>query len=116
MSGQSLLWHPAMPNCDNDGSLLQRMRDTAALGLANVHPHMGVWRYSALHFTNHFVMLYLSLFREGHRMVHRTHRHRPEGPCHFSLMSLSATRRLLLAAAPLGVLWLAVSWAAGWWG
>ncbi|MBW6392780.1 MAG: hypothetical protein LPK08_07930 [Halomonas sp.] len=49
-------------------------------------------------------------------MAHRTHRHRPEGPCHFSLMSLSATRRLLLAAAPLGVLWLAVSWAAGWWG
>ncbi|EWH01426.1 hypothetical protein Q427_14170 [Halomonas sp. BC04] len=31
-------------------------------------------------------------------------------------MSLSATRRLLLVAAPLGLLWLAVSWAAGWWG
>ena len=48
-------------------------------------------------------------------MAHHRHRHRPEGPCHFSLMSLSATRRLLLAAAPLVALWLAVSWAAGWW-
>lgn len=38
----------------------------------------------------------------------------PEGPCHFSLMSLSATRRLLLAALPLVALWLAVAWAAGW--
>ncbi len=51
-------------------------------------------------------------------MAHRSHshRHRPEGPCHFSLMSLSARRRLLLAAVPLAVLWLAASWAAGWWG
>lgn len=50
-------------------------------------------------------------------MAHRkhSHRHRQEGPCHFSLMSLSAARRLLLVAAPLSVLWLAVSWAAGWW-
>ncbi|MGJ7459060.1 hypothetical protein ACR80S_15040 [Halomonas sp. MA07-2] len=49
-------------------------------------------------------------------MAHRAHRHRPEGPCHFSLMSLSATRRLLLAAVlPLAGLWLTVSWAAGWW-
>ena len=47
-------------------------------------------------------------------MAHRTHRHRPEGPSHFSLMSLSATRRLLLALTPLVVLWLAVLWAAGW--
>jgi hypothetical protein len=49
-------------------------------------------------------------------MAHRHHRHRPEGPCHFSLMSLSAGRRLALVAAPLGVLWLAVAWAAGWGG
>ena len=41
------------------------------------------------------------------------HRHRPEGPCHFSLMSLSARRRLALAAIPLGGLWLAVAWAIG---
>lgn len=54
-------------------------------------------------------------FPEAFPMAHPTHRHRPEGPCHFSLMSLSAARRLLLAAAPLAALWLAVSWAAGWW-
>ncbi|MGM0534910.1 MAG: hypothetical protein ACQEUN_12470 [Pseudomonadota bacterium] len=48
-------------------------------------------------------------------MAHRRHRHRPEGPCHFSLMSLSATRRLLLVAAPLIALWLAVFWAVGGW-
>lgn len=48
-------------------------------------------------------------------MAHHKHRHRPEGPCHFSLMSLAATRRLLLVAAPLASLWLTVSWAAGWW-
>lgn len=48
-------------------------------------------------------------------MAHRPHRHRPEGPCHFSLMSLSAPRRLLLTAAPLAALWLAVAWAAGGW-
>ncbi|WP_163578158.1 hypothetical protein [Halomonas faecis] len=48
-------------------------------------------------------------------MAHQRHRHRQEGPCHFSLMSLSATRRLLLVAAPLAGLWLAVGWAAGWW-
>ncbi|WP_372611962.1 hypothetical protein [Halomonas sp.] len=48
-------------------------------------------------------------------MAHRTHRHRPEGPCHFSLMSLSAGRRLLLVAAPVAGLWLAVSWAVGGW-
>lgn len=47
-------------------------------------------------------------------MAHRRHRHRPEGPCHFSLMSLSATRRLLLVALPLAVLWLTVAWATGW--
>ncbi|MBB3140496.1 hypothetical protein ACGTN6_15615 [Halomonas sp. THAF12] len=46
-------------------------------------------------------------------MAHRPHRHRPEGPCHFSLMSLSAPRRLLLVAAPLVALWLAVAWATG---
>ncbi|MBW5800157.1 hypothetical protein [Halomonas elongata] len=46
-------------------------------------------------------------------MAHRSHRHRPEGPCHFSLMSLSATRRLLLVAAPLALLWLAVAWVLG---
>lgn len=49
-------------------------------------------------------------------MAHRMHRHRPEGPCHFSLMSLSATRRLALAAVPLATLWLGVAWAAGWGG
>lgn len=45
-------------------------------------------------------------------MAHR-HHHRPDGPCHFSLMSLSARKRLLMALAPLGVLWLAVAWATG---
>ncbi|WP_205254655.1 MULTISPECIES: hypothetical protein [unclassified Halomonas] len=44
-----------------------------------------------------------------------THRHRPEGPCHFSLMSLSVRRRLILVLIPLLPLWLAVSWSAGWW-
>ncbi|XKH60419.1 hypothetical protein LG290_01135 [Halomonas sediminis] len=48
-------------------------------------------------------------------MVHRAHRHREEGPCHFSLMSLSATRRLMLALIPLAMLWLLVGWANGWW-
>ncbi|MBS9403495.1 hypothetical protein KG088_07625 [Halomonas sp. TRM85114] len=48
-------------------------------------------------------------------MAHRTHRHDPEGPCHFSLMSLSTARRLTLVAAPLAALWLAVAWAAEWW-
>ncbi|GAB2786377.1 hypothetical protein GCM10027040_10570 [Halomonas shantousis] len=43
------------------------------------------------------------------------HRHRPDGPCHFSLMSLGAGRRVLLSLAPLVVLWLAVAWAAGAW-
>lgn len=52
----------------------------------------------------------------AHRHARDTHYHRPEGPCHFSLMSLSAWRRLLLSLAPLAVLWLAVAWAAGWWG
>ena len=45
-------------------------------------------------------------------MAHR-HRHRPDGPCHFSLMSLSARRRLTMALAPLALLWLAVAWANG---
>ncbi|MEC9482364.1 MAG: hypothetical protein UMU75_03445 [Halomonas sp.] len=48
-------------------------------------------------------------------MAHR-HRHRPDGPCHFSLMSLSARRRLVMATAPLALLWLAVSWALEAWG
>ncbi len=50
-------------------------------------------------------------------MAHRTHRHhhRPEGPCHFSLMSLSVGRRLMLVLLPLALLWLTVSWAVGWW-
>ncbi|KXS36362.1 MAG: Uncharacterized protein AWU55_3007 [Halomonadaceae bacterium T82-2] len=43
----------------------------------------------------------------------RRHRHRPDGPCHFSLMSLSARRRLLMALVPLAVLWLAAAWAGG---
>ncbi|SDM91683.1 hypothetical protein SAMN05192555_1279 [Franzmannia pantelleriensis] len=30
-------------------------------------------------------------------------------------MSLAAGRRLMLVAVPLAGLWLAVSWAAGWW-
>lgn len=47
-------------------------------------------------------------------MAHR-HHHRPDGPCHFSLMSLSTCRRLLMAAAPLALLWLAVAWAMGAW-
>ncbi|MCW4153013.1 hypothetical protein OM427_26225 [Halomonas sp. 18H] len=46
-------------------------------------------------------------------MAHRSHRHRPEGPCHFSLMSLSAARRLMLAVVPLAALWLAVAWVLG---
>ncbi|WP_197053326.1 hypothetical protein [Litchfieldella xinjiangensis] len=45
-------------------------------------------------------------------MAHR-HHHRPEGPCHFSLMSLAAGRRVLFVAAPLAALWLAVAWATG---
>ncbi|MCG7599958.1 hypothetical protein MHM84_09170 [Halomonas sp. McH1-25] len=48
-------------------------------------------------------------------MAHR-HHHRPDGPCHFSLMSLSARRRLMIAAAPLALLWLTVAWAMGAWG
>ncbi|MFC3292816.1 hypothetical protein [Modicisalibacter luteus] len=48
-------------------------------------------------------------------MAHR-HHHRPDGPCHFSLMSLSARRRLMMAAAPLALLWMAVAWAMGVWG
>lgn len=41
------------------------------------------------------------------------HRHRPDGPCHFSLRSMGAGRRVLLALLPLGLLWLAVAWAMG---
>ncbi|WP_227370759.1 hypothetical protein [Halomonas sp. M20] len=41
------------------------------------------------------------------------HRHRPDGPCHFSLMSLSARKRLVMALGPLVLLWLAVAWATG---
>nr|WP_297457576.1 hypothetical protein [uncultured Halomonas sp.] len=48
-------------------------------------------------------------------MAHK-HHHRPDGPCHFSLMSLSARKRLLMALMPLGLLWLAVAWATGAWG
>ncbi|WP_170234283.1 hypothetical protein [Halomonas cupida] len=44
-----------------------------------------------------------------------SHSHRPEGPCHFSLMSLSVWRRLALVLVPLVPLWLAVAWSAGWW-
>ncbi|WP_447527445.1 MULTISPECIES: hypothetical protein [unclassified Vreelandella] len=47
-------------------------------------------------------------------MSHHPHRHNREGPCHFSLMSLSATRRLLLVAVPIAALWLLVFWAGGW--
>ncbi|WP_346796627.1 hypothetical protein R5M92_14230 [Halomonas sp. Bachu 37] len=49
-------------------------------------------------------------------MPHHVHRHRQEGPCHFSLMSLSYARRLLLGMMPLALLWFLVSWACGWWG
>ncbi|GAA3910224.1 hypothetical protein GCM10022228_21440 [Halomonas cibimaris] len=42
------------------------------------------------------------------------HRHNREGPCHFSLMSLSAVRRLALCALPLVALWALVAWAAAW--
>lgn len=42
------------------------------------------------------------------------HRHNREGPCHFSLMSLSAGRRLALCVVPLLVLWALVAWATGW--
>ncbi|WP_251976245.1 hypothetical protein [Salinicola avicenniae] len=45
-----------------------------------------------------------------------SHRHRPDGPCHFSLMSLGAGQRVLLALAPVAVLWLAAAWAGGWLG
>ncbi|MBR2513071.1 MAG: hypothetical protein IKE45_03420 [Halomonas sp.] len=47
-------------------------------------------------------------------MSERTHRHNREGPCHFSLMSLSATKRLGLVVLPLLVLWGLVVWAGGW--
>ncbi|MDR5875165.1 hypothetical protein LPL18_001245 [Halomonas sp. CUBES01] len=47
-------------------------------------------------------------------MSEHSHRHNKEGPCHFSLMSLSAVRRLLSVAVPLLVLWLMVLWANGW--
>ncbi|WP_169739035.1 hypothetical protein [Halotalea alkalilenta] len=44
------------------------------------------------------------------------HRHLRDRPCHFSLMSLAAWRRALLAGLPIGLLWLAVLWAGGWLG
>ncbi|MDR5898963.1 hypothetical protein QC823_08165 [Halomonas vilamensis] len=47
-------------------------------------------------------------------MSERTHRHNKEGPCHFSLMSLSAIKRLWLVMLPLVGLWLLVAWAGGW--
>ncbi|MCW4151364.1 MULTISPECIES: hypothetical protein [Halomonadaceae] len=47
-------------------------------------------------------------------MSEHSHRHNREGPCHFSLMSLSAVRRLLSVTVPLLVLWLMVLWANGW--
>ncbi|MBZ5488834.1 hypothetical protein HW452_15015 [Halomonas aquamarina] len=47
-------------------------------------------------------------------MSHHPHRHNREGPCHFSLMSLSATKRLVFVALPLLVLWALVAWASGW--
>ena len=47
-------------------------------------------------------------------MSDRTHRHNREGPCHFSLMSLSATKRLGLVVLSLLVLWGLVVWAGGW--
>ncbi|MFG6665611.1 hypothetical protein ACGK9R_00700 [Halomonas sp. HNIBRBA4712] len=47
-------------------------------------------------------------------MSHPTHRHNREGPCHFSLMSLSAAKRLLLVTLPLLALWALVLWAGGW--
>lgn len=47
-------------------------------------------------------------------MSEHSHRHNREGPCHFSLMSLSAVKRLALVALPLAVLWLLVIWAGGW--
>ncbi|MDN6180813.1 MAG: hypothetical protein L0I84_07410 [Halomonas subglaciescola] len=49
----------------------------------------------------------------GARDAH-PHRHNREGPCHFSLMSLSAARRLALCALPLLALWGLVAWAVGW--
>ncbi|MDN6296816.1 MAG: hypothetical protein L0J54_02160 [Halomonas sp.] len=42
------------------------------------------------------------------------HRHNREGPCHFSLMSLSVAKRLALCALPLLALWGLVAWATGW--
>ncbi|NYS59815.1 hypothetical protein [Vreelandella salicampi] len=47
-------------------------------------------------------------------MSEYTHRHNKEGPCHFSLMSLSAVKRLCLVMLPLAALWLLVVWAGGW--
>ncbi|MFB9869336.1 hypothetical protein [Vreelandella sulfidaeris] len=49
-------------------------------------------------------------------MSEHTHHHNKEGPCHFSLMSLSAVKRLLLVAMPLLALWGLVIWASGWLG
>ena len=49
-------------------------------------------------------------------MSEHMHRHNKEGPCHFSLMSLSARKRLGLVALPLFALWGLVVWAgAGRW-
>lgn len=47
-------------------------------------------------------------------MSEHLHRHNKEGPCHFSLMSLSAVKRLGLTMLPLAALWLLVAWAGGW--
>lgn len=47
-------------------------------------------------------------------MSEHTHHHNREGPCHFSLMSLSAVKRLGLVAMPLLALWALVVWASGW--
>ena len=49
-------------------------------------------------------------------MSEHTHRQNKEGPCHFSLMSLSAVKRLLFVTVPLLVLWCLVVWAGGWLG
>ncbi|HAA45325.1 MAG TPA: hypothetical protein DCE28_07525 [Halomonas sp.] len=63
-------------------------------------------------------MLCYNLFEitRGRLMSEHTHRHNKEGPCHFSLMSLSAVKRLLFVAVPLLALWALVVWAGGWLG
>ena len=39
------------------------------------------------------------------------HQHRRDRACHFSLMSMSALKRVGLALIPIALLWLAAFWA-----